>query len=182
MRLCPALLMTLFVRNVLAQDSTWRQEVFANLGWGNPLGVSLEYAADLGGGHVIGVGGGLSLAGGVYGLDLRRYFRTDGPVAPYLGCVVSKATGIDGFKVVSNKQTRDTAVYNLDGGLVATPRAGMRISISRLRLYFNGGYGYVVTGGGKTLVSGRDDENAGRLLDLFTLGGPEFSLSGGFAF
>ncbi|MBK9576034.1 MAG: hypothetical protein IPO40_03065 [Fibrobacteres bacterium] len=177
-----SLVSILFVSSALAQDPALRQEICVNAGWSHPLGTSLEYAADLGDGHVLGVGAGFSLAGGMFGLDARRYFQTDRPANPYLGVVVSKATGLDGFLVVSEKETSDTAVYDIEGGLMVAPRLGLRISVARLRLHFNGGYGFVLSGGGVTQVSGKDNAGTRKFLEMVSLGGPEFSASGGIAF
>lgn len=160
-----------------------RQEIAVNLGWGHPFGNSVEYSVDLADGNVLGVGAGFSMAGGRYGIDARRLFRTDGPVDPFLGVAVSKATGMDEVTVSSSSGSRtDTAVYKIDGGIQVTPRAGARLRVARLHLYLNGGYGFVVSGGGMQWISGKDDSSTRRIVELFTLGGLEVSLSGGIVF
>lgn len=160
-----------------------RQEIAINLGWGHPFGNSVEYGVDLADGNVLGVGAGLSMAGGMYGIDARRFFRTERAINPYLGLAVSKATGVDEITVNSRSGSlKDTAVYQIEGGIQVVPRAGVRLRLARLHLYLNGGYGIVVSGGGMKWVSGTDNSSTRRIVELFTLGGVEASISGGFVF
>lgn len=165
------------------QDSAGGQEVDLNLGWSHPFGNSLEYSVDLGGGTLLGIGGGICMAGGAYGIQARRYFALSKAVAPFLGLALSRVQGSDEvtFGAEPGKKS-DTASYAIEGGVVLAPRTGIRWSPGRVRLQLNVGWGLVLAGGGSRWLSGKRDPSTDRIARLFELGGPEATLSTGFVF
>ncbi|MBK8803543.1 MAG: hypothetical protein IPN71_16095 [Fibrobacteres bacterium] len=167
----------------LAQETGGHQQVDLNVGWSHPFGNSLEYSVDLGGGTLLGIGGGLCMAGGSYGLQVRRYFAIPGPLDPYLGMALSQVEGMDEVTFQSETGVKsDTAMYAMEGGILLAPRVGLRWSVGSVRLQLNTGWGIVLRGGGSRWLAGMRDASTDRLAKLFELGGPEGTLSGGFVF
>lgn len=177
------LCLSILSAGALAQDSSGGQEVDVNLGWSHPFGNSLEYSLDFGGGTLLGIGGGLGMAGGSYGIQVRRYFPWNRSVAPFVGLAVASAQGTDEVTLSAASGARsDTAVYAIEGGYLLAPRAGIRLSIGNLRFHLNTGWGIVLGGGGSRWLSGIRDPTTDRWAERFELGGPELTLSGGWVF
>lgn len=165
---CLALLATALV----SQDASQENEFGINLGWGNPFGTSIQVATAVSTQQSVGAGVGFSLSGVRFGLDYKYLFRVASKFNPYLGLAGSYASGLAGGEVYRDT---DTAKYDLNGGLQATPRGGFRYRAGFGNLYLNVGYGIPVVGGGVTYVSGSTKGKVKSTAETFGMGGVEVS-------
>ncbi|HSQ41497.1 MAG TPA: hypothetical protein VLM37_04370, partial [Fibrobacteraceae bacterium] len=147
-------------------------ELGFNVGWGNPMGESVEYAQEVAPGHRFGAGAGISAAGIKAGIDYAYLFVSAKRVSPYVGGAVSIASGLSDLQVNVNS---DTANYDLKGGLVIAPRAGLRIAIRRIHFYLNFGYGFTLAGGGAEYQDGSTSSSVRKFAKALGIGGVEGS-------
>ncbi|MCB9497051.1 MAG: hypothetical protein H6686_09235 [Fibrobacteria bacterium] len=164
--------LVLLANSLFSQADPYRNELGFNLGWGNPFGASIQYTRALTPEHAMGAAIGLSLAGQRFGLDYKRFYKTDSKMNPYLGLAVSYAEGLSNVTVSVNS---DSAKYKIKEGVQITPRAGIRYRAGFVHLYLNGGYGIPVAGGGVAYQSGSKESNIKKMAEVIQLGGLEIS-------
>lgn len=159
-------------------DTTYN-EVGANIGWGNPLGASLEYNRKLTQADLIGGGVGISMAGFRYGVGYKHLFLSDAKISPYVGIAAAKSSGIPEITVRVNS---DSALYKVESGVSTTPRLGARFQNGDLAIYLNLGYGILLSGGKIKFLEGERKDSLDDFASLMGAAGVEVSLSGRYLF
>jgi hypothetical protein len=168
-------LLTFLAISTFASESKSEENEFgANLGWGNPFGISLQYIRNIETDQKIGMGIGLSAAGIKSGVDYK-FLLGDGPkMYPYAGIALSYALGLSEMNVSVNT---DSAKYQIKGGLAVTPRTGFCYKAGFANWYVNLGYGFPITGGGAQYISGSRAKNVEDFSKALEIGGFEISTS-----
>jgi len=155
--------------------SAAENEISGNLGWGHPLGVSIQYSRIIDNANLIGLGIGFSGAGAKYGISYEYLMAEDG-WGPFGGISAAYAGGASEMNVNVNA---DSAVYSIHSGYTVTPRAGARYQGSTMSFQANFGYSIVLSGGGADYVSGSTSSSVKNFAELVGLGGIEISVSVG---
>ena len=152
---------------------SYDNEISANVGWGHPFGMSVQYSRYVEETNMIGIGFGLSGAGGKFGISYEHLFSNEGWGA-IIGVATSYAMGANNINISVNA---DTAVYKINSGSSITPRFGIRYRGDRCNVQGNLGYSILLTGGGVEYVSGSEESNVKKFADLIGIGGIEISIS-----
>lgn len=150
-------------------------ELGINLGWGHPLGASLEAGYHVAPADVVFGGFGFSMSGTRFGGGIKHFFRAENKLALYVGLAGAYSAGLDKVTVTSGNS--DSAIFRMESGALVAPRAGLRYRAGWCNFYLNGGYGFVVSGGDVEYRSGSTKASLQDVARVFALGGPEVSLS-----